>query len=475
VESIGGYRIIRRLGSGDRADVLLGHAGHGLGAAPQLAAIKVFHSHVPEASVDAEIGALSRLDHPHIVQLLDLATGPRNEAILILQRLEPGGLPRLLAERGTLDAGEAVTILAPLVAAVGGMHRAGVTHGRVGASAVLFDDLGAPVLCGFGSAGAIEGRNAAVPPAVLDRDAGVLADIGGLSSLAVAVLARVPGAAAHGLKQWLAEQEPATDLLGGLEDRLFALAEPAPVLFDPEPEPRPIPDRFDLGAAFPPARAVTHSAPGPGGPAPAGPGRVTPPRPIARWIHGLSGRVPEWLAPRLGVTRQALRSVRRRVWAVAGAGLAAMAVAFAVVQSPASQETPDPDPTPAAFVGPSDPAVVEGDDPVTAARALLGLRARCLLERSILCLDAVHQTGSAAWQADAARIQDIQTGAELTGDSFGEERAITLIDRMGDSALIALAPDAQQGGNDTASVLMIRTEAGWRIRSLLEGTVPQGG
>src|SRR5690606_12513162 len=113
---------------GERSDVFLGHAAPTVDGGAELAAIKVFRAGVPEASIDGEINALSRLRSPHIVGLVDLATGPRDRPCLVLQRLGAGGLSTLLAGGRTLQLGEAVTILAPVVAAVAAMHREGVCH-----------------------------------------------------------------------------------------------------------------------------------------------------------------------------------------------------------------------------------------------------------------------------------------------------------------------------------------------------------
>lgn len=475
MESIGGYRIIRRLASGNRADVLLGHAGHGPAGRPRLAAIKVFRSPVTDASIGAEINALSRLNHPHIVPLLDLATGGDNVPILILQRLDPGGLGRLLADRGGLEAGEAVTILAPLTAAVTAMHRAGVTHGRLSASAVLFDEAGAPMLCGFGAAGSIPEHGGGLVPAVLDQDAGVLADVDGLAALAALVLGRVPDASAGALRQWLGEQTPGTELLARLEGRLFALAEPVPVRLgsdahldaDTDSRTLSIPHRLEVPATS--SSAGQDGRPGPWR------GRIALPPTLARRLEGLQETASDWAASRLGGLPAALRSIRRRVWVVASAGLVAVVASVILLQAPAGDPPRNERAVTAAPVESPAPDVLAGDDPVAAAGVLLESRTRCLVERSLLCLESVHQAGSASWQADVAIIQGVQDGGELVADIFRSDSSFTLIDRMGGTALVGLQSAEAPSENATASVLMIRTEAGWRFRGLLAGPTPLGG
>ncbi|HEU4808965.1 MAG TPA: protein kinase [Homoserinimonas sp.] len=480
MESIGGYRIIRRLGSGSRADVFLGHAGHEPDGEPRVAAIKVFRDRGAEPEIDAEITALSRLSHPHILRMLDLATGPNDLPSLILQRLEPSGLARLLAERGSLGAGEAVTILAPLVAAVAAMHQAGVTHGRLGPAAVLFDGSGAPVLCRFGAADSLAPDGAhPVTPAQLDEDPRVAADLDALARLVALVLGRVrdPDARADEFTRWVGEQRRNADYLAQLERSLFAFAEPGPVAFASPPPSTP--HRFDLRGVDGETPDSTESV----SVNPAGGGvqqridRFPLPPVVSEWIAGESRKLPDWLVSRLAGVVGAIRSVRRKVWVVAAIGLAAVVAAIVLTQWPtnASEQATSFPEVEEATEPPVAPSVAGGDDPVAAAMALLELRAQCLAERSILCLDTVHQPDSAAWQSDISRIQGVQEGGELTEDAFAPG-SITLVDRIGDTVLLALGPgEQQQPGNATASVLMIKTEAGWRIRSLLEGSAPLGG
>lgn len=490
MESIGGYRLVRRLGSGSRADVYLGHAGRSPSGTPQLAALKVFQPHVPEDSIDAEISALSRLRHAHIVRLIDLATGPRNIPCLVLQRLEPGGLPRLLADRRDLEAGEAVTILAPVAAAVSAMHRAGIAHGRVGTQAVLFDEAGAPVLSGFGGAGLISTGpisglgDRTVTGAQLDGDVRVAGDRDALAALAVTVLGRVRDASPQLAKlvDQLGLRTDGADDVADLEHRLFALAAPLPVRFASPAAENPVPHRLDLGEHRVSGQApqVLSAAAPESLPADSGwSSQLALPPEIENWLGKLWAQAPDWLVSRLAVLQTAVRSVRRRVWVVAGVGLLAVATAVAIAQLPSGEQPSTASaaggPTASATTAPvqlTAPLAAASDDPIVAAEALLELRAQCLRDRSILCLDAVHAPGSAAWQADAALIQAVQDGGEIGVDRFEAAGSLVLIDRMGDTALLAIRVEAPE--NATASVLMIRTEAGWRFRSLPGGVAPLG-
>ncbi|MFW8745518.1 protein kinase domain-containing protein, partial [Mesorhizobium japonicum] len=163
----------------------------------------------------------------HVVALLDVAADD-DRLTLVLPRLPGGDLARLLAQRTTLEGGEAVTILAPIAATVVRLHDAGVAHGALRAGSVLFDDDGAPVLTGFGSAamfapGAPEVERERVPEVAADRAA--------LRAIASTVLDRVAGgrsAAAQRLRSEAAAASDA-DVAALLATRVFEVAAARPV------------------------------------------------------------------------------------------------------------------------------------------------------------------------------------------------------------------------------------------------------
>jgi eukaryotic-like serine/threonine-protein kinase len=88
------------------------------------------------------------------------------------------------------------------------------------------------------------------------------------------------------------------------------------------------------------------------------------------------------------------------------------------------------------------------------------------MDLSVLCLDDVAQNGSAAMDDDAALIRAIE-GGSADGSLVGQEPAdASLVERHGDAALVAFT----LGPDDTpASVLLVKGEAGWRIRDYLGG------
>ncbi len=482
MEMIGGYRIVRRLGAGSRSEVYLGHSEAAGGRAAEVVAIKVFRTGVPEESINREISALSRLAHPHVVRLIDLATGPDDTACLVLQRAAQGGLPGLMADRRMLEPGEAVTILAPLVAAVDAMHRQGVVHGNVAPRAIFFDDCGSPMLASFGRAVCFAASGVGTSEAALDDNQGVAADRAGVFALVSALMGRLSRASSErdGFTAWFGEQVPGRVSLPELERRLFELADPTAVAFpDLSPGEKGV---VAVPSRLGPATAVAPDASEPARAAPELPWLSSLPPDIVAWLSRQRVAVAKGVRPQVSAVRSNLASVRRRVWVFGGVGLTAIMTAMVVaglpVQDPsavtAHREAASPTTTPPV---PVVPAAVDGDDPLPAARELLRLRARCLADLSILCLEAVHAPDSAAWRGDAARIQSVQDGGELTPDPFGADAGVHVVDRMGQTVLLAVAAaDVPAGAasepsttNATASALMIRTEAGWRLRSLLAG------
>lgn len=441
VDSIGGYRIVRKLGDGTRAEVLLAHpVGDG---APVV--LKVFRPGIADASILAEIESLSRATGEHSLPLLDVTTAPDGAQALILGRLPGGSLARLLRDRARPRIGEAITILAPLALAVRRMHRSGVVHGGIRQDAVLFDAAGAPVLACFGSAFPMTPGQ---PPALLDAVPGVGLDIRAFAGLAGSVLTAADAPATRGLADWVASS-PALEhdeWFDELADRLFDLGFPEPVDFAQDDVAVAVPRVPGRLASGPPVDVEETTA-----------------LPIPAWVAGL---LPDGAADILTRARGALRLVRPRVWAMAGAVGAALVAALVLVPqgepgaaqgqppSPSSSTTPLPD------AGP-----VSGDDPVAALVALLDARDRCVRDLSVLCLDAVGQAGSAALAADQALIRSVQSGAEAPAPFTVAAAQVTVDERLGDSVILDLGDVAD---SEPASVLLMKGEAGWRIRDYLQ-------
>jgi hypothetical protein len=126
-----------------------------------------------------EADLLAELDHPGLVERCELRFGDR--APELLTRWVPGGS---LATRPAPSPARAAALVAGLAETVAGLHRRGLTHGRVDASHVLLDRRGHPILCGLGHARRIG------PPTTSETTVGRLAT-GGRAADDVAALAHL--------------------------------------------------------------------------------------------------------------------------------------------------------------------------------------------------------------------------------------------------------------------------------------------
>ncbi len=489
---------MRRLGVGSRSDVWLGSDGS------ETAAIKVFREGSGSKSVDTEIEALGRASHRHLMRLEDLAMAPNDMPCLILQRLSRWNLGRVLAVARPSD-GEAVTILAPLCLAVAELHRVGVAHGRIQAASVLFDDSGAPVLASFGNAELFGPMpdyptNSSVSPAQLQREVSVANDLDALTNLCLATLRPDCDTA-----RWLTKsrgRESHTFALQ-LADQIFRHAPAVPVQFAG-------PTSGETAALIPLRTAETAGQSQEketngnvlreaatdaktlvsGSTSAARAARFSA---ITHVPEGLVDSVLEWcsvVAERGAVsgiirrTKDAVRPVRKPVWIVAG--LVAVCVVAAVAMMPlggggssgggANQAGPAPvaSPTPQLFSPAALPAIT-GDDPLAAAAALLDARKGCVESLSVLCLDSVDQHGSTAMESDVAQLRLMQEGGASDGAQFvgfpmpydpKAQPHITLVERLGDSALLSIRFGEIDAVDASFSLLLIKREEGWRIRDL---------
>ncbi|HEY4153710.1 MAG TPA: protein kinase, partial [Pseudolysinimonas sp.] len=350
---LAGYRVLRSLARDERAEVLLGHrstvqsrvdetdaaaqtvaqVGAQIGA--QTVALKVFPAtEVGWQAAIHECGALERARGDHVVDLLDLDADD-DSIRLVFERLPRGDLAELLRIRLKFDAGEAVTLLAPIAATILRLHGGGVAHGNLSARTVLFRDDGSPTLIGFSQAAMFEPH---APEVVLEQVEAVRRDRTSIRTMALTVLARVNGDRVRSARRLHDDIEGCADelVVPLLASRLFEVAAATAVRFAPdEPDvdaasstPRAVP----LGAAV-----VESSAPSGGA--------------ARSWIAGLLSRVvPEALlqrvlvavehspaAPAAAAATRLWRSwtpARRRIAiAVAAVGLT-VAVVTAVIPPP---------------------------------------------------------------------------------------------------------------------------------------------
>jgi hypothetical protein len=460
-DTLAGYRLVRKLGSGTRAEIFLGAALSDTSPSPRTAALKIFRPEASREDIGRELAALGRVELAHCVRLIDVATAENGMPVPILRRVQRGSVARLLLDRESIEAGEAVTLLAPLPETINGLHALGIAHANIAAPSVHLGAAGEPVLLGFGHARLFDGG---LSIAALDGEPAVLADRDGLAAFVEVVLGHVrPGerpAAVADLLAWLAASAGSREFEFALElqDRLFDLAEPLPIEFAMVAAAgSSVPSR--IGEPAEESNTGTDVAPRPEGVGVTESGVVRS-RPIPGWMREAILSNPVTLVRSRGL--KLLRGVRRPLWIVTGAIVVTLVLAIALVPqgavSPASHGSPATPQATSAAIHPALPS-----DPVLALPLLLSARNECIHDLSVLCLDAVDEQSSAALNDDADLIRRIQSGQQIPASAVIRAQAPTLVERLGDSALVDL-----HAASGPASALMIRGEAGWRIRGFLD-------
>jgi hypothetical protein len=142
-----------------------------------------------------EAALLATVHHDHIVVLRSVVQ-TSDGLVLVLDYAEGGSLAAVLGVRGTLSAGEVVTIGAPLAAALADIHARGLTHGDVTPANIVFDRSGKPLLADLGVASLIGDPAAVVgrTPGYADPVDGVgsATDVHGLAAVCFSALAGCP-------------------------------------------------------------------------------------------------------------------------------------------------------------------------------------------------------------------------------------------------------------------------------------------
>jgi len=131
----------------------------------------------------------------------------------------------------------------------------------------------------------------------------------------------------------------------------------------------------------------------------------------------------------------------------------------------AESASPDGEPGHAEADEPVGAAGITGDDAAAAARSLLERRAECFATLDLECLDTVVQPGSAIESADRATMLAARDGAASPDDGF-DLSAVQVTAEMGDAVLIGVTRATP--GREPASLLVVRGEAGWRLREIFD-------
>jgi len=494
---IGGYRLVRRLGEDEHVVTWLAHGGE------ETVALRVFRDAAPDARIDAELGARERLSGPHIPELVDVATSRAGRPVAVVRCVVGPLLSDVLAAaEGPLRAGHVTTILAPLAALLDAAHEVGATVGGLDASRIRVDASGTPILVALGSAAVA----APLPERFRDQEPAILADRGALTAFGSSLAALVHER----------ERDAVLTALGGsrdprsLELALFDCAAPLPLesirstagadasvlsvssgaaagsVATPTAATEDGPSRRDrqqrtalTGAST--TGVLDRAASGLGLP----PGLLAPVDSALESFAARMRRPLQFLRAALG--GGSAKKPRRGVVLVGAAGLLALgaAVLLASTEQPSASSALDEPPSavPGAAEQSDDQQTGEvsagaevADAPeslrdpapeewATLVGALVDRWISCAPAPERLCVDAVAHAGSGAAETlaqstDRAGAADVLTA--LDGWAAGD-RQVVVVDRMGAAALV----DLLEGETATASLLVVRSEAGWRVRAVM--------
>lgn len=374
--------------------------------------------------------------HDHRESLVDLADEDGDAVVLLTRPAVVDTLAGLLTRGRVLSAGAAVTVLAPIAAALRDAQEHGVLV-AVDAGTVGLTAQGRPVLLLTG------GEGATTAPA---------------EALRRLMLAVQPQSA-----------PPATAELAELEAHLYRSAAPAP-LGDLLASPIVATVPGEEGAGPPVAataldrarralealirrrrrapRSPRSRARGPAGPAPdSGPARHRRVHPLDGWRRRVLTGAAERRGPLLSAAVVVIGALIASLASQGGGQSARPAAADDRSGASARPSTSSP-----AAPAPPPPDTPAGD----AATALLRAAASCRATGGVACLRSLT-TDDSPLRSE---------GASDYVASLGLLDGAVLTDTHGATALVEVGVD---GGTTAASVLIIRTEAGWLLREVFTG------
>ena len=257
--SVGGYRLLRRLGAGG-----MGVVWEATDEGGRHVAMKILHPQIaadPTARrrLDREASVLARVRDTRVARILDIETGDGSQGItfVITELIEGPTLQHEVEHEGvydlTTDARDLADLAHGLVDSLRAVHAAGVIHRDLKPSNVMLGAQG-PVLIDFGIAqvaddvrltqtGQVTGTPGFIPPEMLDGGE-PNADVDWYACAGV-LLFTVTGLAPFGSGAWqvvFRRVYGGTPELGNLEQECPALARAFTAALAPEAENRLSPD-----------------------------------------------------------------------------------------------------------------------------------------------------------------------------------------------------------------------------------------
>ncbi|MGY6497140.1 MAG: hypothetical protein ACXIUP_02825 [Microcella sp.] len=411
-----------------------------------------------------QVRVMAESPSAHIPTLRDLALDPDGTLRIVRQLVTGDPVSELLATPGWCTPGRAVTLLHPVVSTVRAAHDSGAVLGGPDAARIRVTAEGRPVLAELTGAH----RAAPLPTALRAKDPAHRADIDALERLRSAVVHALDSS---GFADTAASLPAISDALAD-PDVMLRWSAAEPLVAGPRPAPAPVLPR--AGASMPTPRAPERRKP--------------PVEAVTRVMHqaGLPTTVTHRVEQAATDVLERVRAVRgqaarlpRRTLVLAAAGAAVLAAIVVTAALPTSSGAPVP-PAGAAMVSEGEDSE-EGDDGGAFAdtatadraqdpaqdpdpadwsavvRALVERWSACVHDQRRLCDEALHDSSSAA--ALRAADGDLVVGTVLALIE-AESLTVVMLERSGDAVVVRL----EAAETSPASLLMIRSEAGWRIR-----------
>lgn len=144
-----GYTLIEFVGVGGSGEIWRARPDD---RGPEVTLTWLVDDAVEEPGTDIDrlrVARLRAFEHPHVARLLDLLRA--GSGVVLVEEFVPGvSLASLLADRDRLSSAEVVTLLVPIAEGLGVAHEAGLLHGNLSPSAVVFTADGRPILTELG-------------------------------------------------------------------------------------------------------------------------------------------------------------------------------------------------------------------------------------------------------------------------------------------------------------------------------------
>jgi serine/threonine protein kinase len=499
---IPGFTVVRQIGRGANAAVWLARRE----ADRKLYAVKCLPAGEGEnkASLEQasrEAAFLSVMAHEHLTRIHDVVavtSSGQGYVGLVMDYAAGGSVADLVAGRGRIGTGEAVTILTPIAQALAHLHDSGLAHGDVSPGNVLFTEHGMPLLgdlglsrmVGEGGARTAGGTPGFVAPNIGVAQAGDLQpsrDVYALAALGWFCLTGAPPAECSG-------RPPLPLLVTGVPANLAAALEAG---LSQEPQQRPTASEFATAvfrsAAAEPVDLSTSAHPS-----------ILPMLLTRR--HAKPSRSSRWRAwiGRSGTRfrQQSLRTGTKGAGRSTGLLLAALLVAGLVTigavtgtglsvgstqavgttQGPAAEGMASARPP----GGPLERILerLRGEDPLDAAHALAELRSLAIAGADDELLKHVNIPDSLAERSDRETVAELRAaGIVLEGFATSLRRAVLAPGSSKDRAVVSAAATTSAysehdvGGNLLAErpappvkdlrLVLVKNEGSWKISEVL--------